>query len=197
MRTLSITITFHSAFRVGAASGRDGVDLAVDHSEPLGADHLKGMMRAVAGELSGLGALPPDLVDEVFGRAGGPASPWVWTPAMPSQGPWQVEVKHRVAIDADTGTAIQDHLVRGEQVWAPRGTFQILQARPAAHLAGSAAAERLDRHEALLRTCARGLHGLGAWRRRGLGRVGLTIDGEDHTRSAAAADLNLARGGTA
>jgi len=166
---LDFTVSFYSPFRVGAAYARDGVDAALDEHDPLPPDHLKGVMRAAAVGLFG----QHRVVQEVFGSAKTP-SPWSWSSATPSgqegQG-WSISRRHRVAIDPDRHSALKDHLVLGEQAWAPAARFQVSRV---GMLDAAALAE--DDHVLVLRCAAAGVHGLGAWRRRGLGWVGITPD---------------------
>lgn len=165
MTVLSFTVTFHSSFRVGSAYARDGVDAALDRHDPLPADHLKGMMRAAARDLL---RLPDTTQGEVFGDYVTP-SPWSWTSATPAGQGWDIAFRHRVKIDADTGSAAKDHLVRGEQAWAPVARFQV-------HRVTALDEVTLSRHVLVLRCAACAVHGLGSWRRRGLGWVGITSD---------------------
>jgi hypothetical protein len=165
MMILGFTVVFHSAFRVGSAYARDGVDAALDRHDPLPADHVKGLMRAAAASLPVAAAL----VDQVFGTPARP-SPWAWTSASPD-GDWDFGRRHRVQIDESTGAASKDRVVLGEQAWAGRARFEVSQVRALDHQAAAA-------HRLLLRASAAGVHGLGAWRRRGLGWVGLVPDGE-------------------
>lgn len=183
--SLVFTISFRSGFRVGASYGRDGIDLAVDHAAPLPGDHLKGLMRAQADRLAALGRVRREAVDAVFGTTAAP-SPWMWTDADPvvedgvtTQG-WQYTICHRVEIDPDAHAAIKDHLVSGEQAWSARAAFRVLQ---------RASVQNRPAHVSLLRLSARGVHGVGGWRRRGLGWVGVTPD--DGTDPAA--DLRTLR----
>jgi hypothetical protein len=161
---LSFTITFHTAFRVGASYGRDGVDAALDREDPLPADHLKGVMRAAAKSIAG-----EALTDEVFGSTRTPAA-WAWTAARLVAGAgWYFDHRHRVEIDHDTHAARKDHLALGELAWVDKARFEV-------HPLRRLVAEDERRHVALLRTAAAAVHGLGAWRRRGLGWVGIEPD---------------------
>lgn len=167
MTVLGFTITFHGPFRVGAAYARDGVDAAIDHDDPLPADHLKGVMRFAAVTLLGT---RHRALDEIFGSVRAP-SPWSWSSATIASGnqeDWNIGSRHRVTIDPKTHSAVKDHLVLAEQA-APRTTawFEVTQV---GRLAPHDAAE----HRLILRCAAAGVHGLGAWRRRGLGWVGIT-----------------------
>jgi len=153
-------VVFHEGFRVAGAYARDGVDLASDAIDPLPADSLKGVMRAAAVSLVGR----TGLVERVFGT---PATPsvWAWSGArLPEGQTWQVGVRHRVSIDAQAHAARPDLLVTAERVWAPQATFTVTRV---GYLDPSAEAD----HLALLRVSAGAVHGLGGWRRRGLGWV--------------------------
>ena len=161
MTTLGFTITFYGPFRVGAAYARDGIDAAIDHDDPLPADHLKGVMRDAAAAV--LGARHPKLA-EVFGSAKKP-SPWAWSSARTGDGEWHISNNYRVEIDPDTHSAKKDHLVFGEQAWPRQAAFTVT---------GPASPD--EDHLLVLRCAAAAVHGLGAWRRRGLGWVGITPD---------------------
>jgi hypothetical protein len=161
---LGFTVTFHSPFRVGAAYASDGVGAALDHDDPLPADHLKGIMRAAAADLLGAGH---PAVGEVFGSHRTP-SPWAWSSAVPTAS-WEFGERHRVAIDEVTHSARKEALVLGEQAWTPTAKFEVMRA-------GVVPEERVDEHVLVLRCAAAGVHGLGAWRRRGLGWIGRTPD---------------------
>ena len=176
MTVLGFTVSFHGPFRVGAAYSRDGVNAALDEGDPLPPDHLKGMMRAAAVSLLGRHRA----VAEVFGSATAP-SPWSWSSAtLDGQAvrEWSISRRHRVAIDRDRHAARKDHLVLGEQAWAPAARFEVCLAG----LLDAVALAEAD-HVLLLRCAAAAVHGLGGWRRRGLGWVGITP--EDGQVSAA------------
>lgn len=164
MTVLSFTITFHSPFRVGASSARDGVSASIDHDDPLPADHLKGVMRAAAGQL--LADHEHPAIGQVFGSPRTP-SPWSWSHATPETS-WTIVRRHRVAIDEQTHSAKKDQLVLAEQAWTPTAGFTITKA---AAIQGTL---QESSHVALLRCAAAGVHGIGGWRRRGLGWVGIT-----------------------
>lgn len=164
MTTLGFTVTFHSPFRIGAAYASDGVGAALDRDDPLPADSLKGVMRAAATEL--LGKDHP-AVSEVFGSPGRPSA-WAWSSAIPSQQP-KVDQRHRVSIDPAKRAACKEALVLGQQAWMPTATFEVSRLG----LFLSDGLTEAD-HILILRCAAAGVHGLGAWRRRGLGWVGIT-----------------------
>lgn len=180
MTVLGFTVTFHTAFRVGASSARDGIQRPLDQADPLPADHLKGIMRAAAAQL--LGGRDHWAVGEVFGTMRTP-SPWSWSSAEPATvGAWHFGSRHRVAIDAGTHSAKKDHLVQAEQAWAEKARFTVTWTG-ALDPAGAAT------HILVLRCAAAGVHGLGGWRRRGLGWVGIAPDDSPIT----AADVRALR----
>jgi CRISPR/Cas system CSM-associated protein Csm3 (group 7 of RAMP superfamily) len=158
---LGFVIRFHSGFRVGGSYADDGIDAAGTDFDPLPADSLKGVMRAAAANL--LGEKHP-LVGEVFGDTRTPSA-WSWTAAQPiGEGTWTPSLRHRVAIDSQEFAALKEHLVLAEQMWVPQARFTIERIR---HLT----LVQARRSVALLRVSAGTVHGLGAWRRRGLGWV--------------------------
>lgn len=195
MTVLSFTVTFYSPFRVGAAYARDGVAAALDPDDPLPADHLKGLMRAAAGQL--LADRDHPAILEVFGSARSP-SPWSWTHATPTSGngtpnAWDPPSRrHRVKIDEDSHSAVKDHLVLAEQTWAPAARFTVSRA---GMLVPGGLPEAV--HATLLRCAAAGVHGLGAWRRRGLGWAGITPDDGQVTADDVAVIRALAGSGEA
>jgi hypothetical protein len=159
-RSLEFVVRFHAPFRVGSAYARDGVHAALDRHDPLPADHLKGLMLFAAAEL-----IDKSSMDEVFGSAARQGA-WAWSSARPDCPQWTFSRRHRVAIDSGTHTAMEDHLVLGEQAFAASARFSVDRIR------------HLDPPEAewqilVLRVAASGVHGIGAWRRRGLGWVGI------------------------
>jgi hypothetical protein len=179
---LGFTVTFHGPFRVGSAYARDGVDAALDRHDPLPPDHIKGLMRAAAADILGLGLAG---VGEVFGSPAGP-SPWSWSAAQPL-GDWEFSYRNRVTIDPVSRSALKDHLVLGEQAWAARARFEVSRAGPMTQ-------DAADRHVLVLRCAAAAVHGLGSWRRRGLGWVGIVPDGGPVSAEDVAAMLSLAGG---
>lgn len=168
MTVLAFTVTFHGPFRVGAAYARDGISAAIDPHDPLPADHLKGVMRAAAAQL--LCGPGHPAISAIFGSPQAP-SPWSWSHAVPvGQADWKITRRHRVKIDPERRSAVKDHLVVGEQAWAPEARFAVTRVGmipPDAVIPETA-------HVSLLRCAAAGVHGLGGWRRRGLGWVGIT-----------------------
>jgi hypothetical protein len=171
---LGFSLRLHAPFRVGSAYARDRVDAALDRDDPLPADHLKGVIRDAAAQLLGADHL---LVRAVFGSPEAPSA-WAWTSATP-QAPdaWTFTRRHRVTIDADTHTASKDHLVLGEQAWTPAARFEIHRIRPVAVPSSPDGPGYTETdHVTLLRAACCAVHGLGAWRRRGLGWVGIVPD---------------------
>lgn len=187
MTVLAFTITFHSPFRVGAGYARDGVHAALDRDNALPADHIKGVMRAAAADLFGNDR--HWAVTEVFGAAAAP-SPWSWSAAEPlnERREWKFDFRHRVSIDPDQHSAVKDHVVQGEQAWAEAARFTITRngiRQPGHQLTD-------DDHVRILRCAAAGVHALGAWRRRGLGWVGITPDNAQVTAEDVAVIRTLA-----
>lgn len=174
---VTVSMSFLTWFRVGAAYPLDGLDLSVDHDDPVPADHMRGLMRAEARWLVSLGVGTDRLVSEVFGTSGAPGA-WAWGPVHPTQ-QWRFEHRHRVAIDDATHTARSDQLVAGEVAWAPEAHVRITQVRQVPNVAD---------HERLLRLAACSVHHIGSWRRRGLGAVRVTVD-----PTPCAADLHALR----
>lgn len=177
----TFTIAFHSPFRVGAAYGIDGVDLAVDLHDALPGDHLKGVMRASADQLAAARFVDPVLVGAVFGTIRTPC-PWTWFGARPDDLEYSVQVRNRVHVDPVTHAATKDMLVSGAQAWAMTATFEICPLE---------AVEDVKRHQALLRLAARHTQHLGSWRRRGLGWVTIAPTVE---APSASDDLDLLMG---
>ncbi|MEU3136982.1 RAMP superfamily CRISPR-associated protein [Streptomyces sp. NPDC006854] len=186
---MRVTIDFHGPFRVATGMGRPGIDAAVDRDNLLPAATLKGLMRDSAERL-----LPglPHLVEAVFGGPRHP-TPWGWEAARFPPGPRPqspgaphddgqaedrprgqpvVTTRARVRLDEDTGAALRDHLLYGEEVWAHSAEFTVTQHGPLLDTGGP----RLDRngHLTVLACAAAGVHSLGADRRRGLGWVHCT-----------------------
>ncbi|MGH3283641.1 MAG: RAMP superfamily CRISPR-associated protein [Streptosporangiaceae bacterium] len=176
MTVLAFTITFHSPFRVGAAYAQDGVHAAIDRDDPLPADHVKGVMRAAAADL--FGDHRHWAIAEVFGSPAAP-SPWSWSAATPAgvPGQWEFGRRHRVRIDPEKHSAMKDRLVLGEQAWAEAARFTV--ARAGTLQSGHRLGE--EDHVRILRCAAAAVHGLGSWRRRGLGWVGITPEDAEIT----------------
>ena len=177
MKEAAFRIVFHSWFRVGAAYPRDGVDVTVDHDDPLPATHLKGVMRAEARWLAGLGYGNTRLIDAVFGTPSN-SSPWRWSLVEPSRS-WKYDTRQRTAIDDESHTALKDHTVSGELVWAPAATFTLVQ---------QCEVDDVQAQLTLLRVAGASVHAVGAWRRRGLGTVSVVPE-----PAIAPADLELLR----
>ena len=159
-RSLEFVVRFHAPFRVGSAYARDGVHAALDRHDPLPADHLKGLMLAAAAEL-----IDKPGLDAAFGSAARQGA-WAWSSARPDDPQWTFSRRHRVAIDSGTHTAREDHLVLGEQAFTPSARFAVERVRYLEPL-------EAEWQALVLRVAASAVHGVGAWRRRGLGWVGI------------------------
>jgi hypothetical protein len=190
MTVLAFTVTFYSPFRVGGAYASDGVSATVDRGNPLPADHLKGVMRAAAAQL--LTSLDHSAIEAVFGSPKSPA-PWSWSGATPAgREDWEITRRHRVTIDEQAHSARKDHLVLAEQAWAPAARFTVTRVGMVPGDDGLPESA----HLALLRCAAAGVHGLGGWRRRGLGWVGITPDAGPVTAGDITVIQALAAAGT-
>src|SRR6185312_11704400 len=72
-----------------------------------------------------LGSSRHPAISAVFGSPRTP-SPWAWSHATPlGQSDWTITQRHRVTIDEQTHSAAKDHLVLGEQAWAPQARFAV------------------------------------------------------------------------
>lgn len=173
-------IAFHTPFRVGTGSARNGLDDSVNRDNPLPGSSLKGLMRAASREV--LGA-PDDLIGAVFGTER-IESPWAWTDAEVDLA--GVPVQARIKIDDASGTVQKDFLFIAEQIESGGASFEIVQR-------SRIGAQELPRHEALLTLAALAVRQIGADRRRGLGWVTIApAAGRGKTSDL----LALVRGGT-
>ena len=179
MTELTFAITFHGWFRVGAELGRDGLDVAIDHDDPLPGDSLKGAMLASARDV--LGDAP--VVARAFGTPAAP-SPWHWSSALPGKGGWTFDRTHRIEIDETSDTARKDHLVVSELAWAADARFTVTQL-------GRLTADECTQQVVTLVAAARATHHLGGWRRRGLGWVGIAATTDPATGVDLTAVLEL------
>lgn len=182
---LTFRVTFHTPFRVATGSPSEGADAATDRRVPVPGSSVKGVMRAAARDV--LGGCGPrqsggdhPLVTEVFGdveRLGGPAEanacPWHWDDVdlgLPLPEP---QLRNRIRVDRELGTAASGHLLVAEELAPMTGTLQIWRS-------GRIAPNRLDPQRALLAVSAALVDGVGADRRAGTGWVSLTpIDEPD------------------
>ena len=163
---LVFTLDFHRPFRVGASHGRDGTHQTVDTDEPIGAAHLKGLMRAAARTRL---LLPDSVVERVFGSTAAPC-PWSWQPVAPVSEWGSPKLRTRISVDSEHHATIEDHLVVAEQLsGASRASFAVTRHR-------YIAAADLETHLLVLRCAGAAVHHLGAWRHRGLGWIGITPD---------------------
>ncbi len=174
MSKITITITFYTPFRVGSGSAGEGLDVTLNHDEPLPEAHVKGLMRAAArrflpGTEHNGNFTDHALVREVFGAR--TESPWHWDPVV-----WKdkvslsYETDIRIALDERRRTR-RGSLQIAEQVRAESATMDIW-------LAGSLDKERIDIHVALLSLAASMVQDIGAQRARELGWVGITTEPE-------------------
>jgi CRISPR/Cas system CSM-associated protein Csm3 (group 7 of RAMP superfamily) len=167
-----VTLTFHGPFRVATGRRRPGVNAVVDRDDLLPASTLKGLMRDSAERL-----LPdlPGLVATVFGAARRPTA-WAWESARFPEEP-KIGTRARVRIDKNTGAAVRDHLMYGEEVWARTAEFSVTRHSALPPSAGPQLTE--EDHLTVLACSAAGVHSLGSGRRRGLGWVQCTTTAPD------------------
>lgn len=163
---MKFEIRFLTPFRVAAGHAGYGADATVDRGVPLPASSIKGIMRSTARDLL---RLPAELVDPVFGTGRGP-SPWSWSDALPvGDGPLaaDIQLRARIQIDPETGTARDGALSIAEEVHATRLNFTVTRT-------GWIEEQDRDRHQLVLMVSARAVTALGGDRRRGLGWVAVT-----------------------
>jgi len=173
---LTFAIDFHAPFRVGAAYPKDGLDLTPDLDDPLPADHLKGLMRAEAASLCQLLTLSPELVAETFGTSAAPSA-WHWSSVVSGHDWTRPQVRHRVARNRETQTALRDHLVAASAMYEKSAWFSV-------SCDEGLTTKMQQRQAALLRLSARSVHHLGGWRRRGYGWCGIRVRDDSSLGSA-------------
>lgn len=161
MDDLSFTVHFHGPFLIATGDAHLGFDTAADHTNPLPATTLKGVMRDSLEQLRTHLSIGPAEVDAVFGAAAQPSA-WSWTDATVHEPLFRERA--RVRIDAGTGTADPGSLQFADEVWADSATFKIAQREPLDSKA-------LDRQRNLLVIAGAGVHAIGSDRRRGRGWV--------------------------
>lgn len=163
--TLKFALALLTPFRIGTHHGGDGTHVTLDTDEPVNGDHLKGLMNAAARYTL---QVRKDVADSVFGSPANPC-PWNWSAAEPDNGWATPRQRNRVRIDPDRHAAAEDQLVFADQLPATHATFTVSRHRnvPASDLAC---------HLLILRCSGAAVHGLGGWRNRGLGWVGITPD---------------------
>lgn len=155
---MRFNVTFHTPFRVGTGSARDGLDDTINSKNPLPGSSIKGLMRAASREVI---AAPEALIGAVFGSEHR-ESPWAWTDADIDVAAMPVQA--RIKIDESSGTVQKDFLFIAEQVESRGATFEVVQR-------GRLSADGLRRQQALLVLSAMAVRQIGADRRRGLGWV--------------------------
>lgn len=158
MVAVKFEIQFFGPFRVSTGLAGAGSDATVDLADALPASSLKGVMRSAAKQLFGA-----ELAGEVFGTARA-SSPWSWSGA--ELGLWTLKRRARVAIDEDTGTAVDEALQFAQELWPNGATFSV-------DLNAYLDSERRKQHEVVLLVSAHAVHAIGSDRRRGLGWVGI------------------------
>lgn len=160
---VTVSVVFHTPFRVAGGSANDGVDATYRADNPLPASTLKGLMRSQASRILGLSK---PVVQEVFGSELA-ASPWWWSDAELID--TRVSVRTQLRIDDESGTAANGAVRTADQLW-PSGARFVVARRDAVP------AHRLSAHLAVLEASARSVTALGESRRRGMGWVSLRPD---------------------
>lgn len=175
MTTITLTITFNTAFRIATGRAGEGADDVIDPDNPLPASSLKGVLRDAARQL-----FPPKLtgddewrdhplVNEVFGWRGSQQSPWHFSDGEIDN----PRYKSRVRIAVGENRKVEPGaMFVGEELYASTASATITRVRPLSD-------ERTELHAALLHVASRLVDGIGADRRRGLGWVSVSTDSTD------------------
>lgn len=172
MTTVTLTITFNTAFRIATGRAGEGGDQIIDRENPLPASSLKGVLRDAARQLLPASPTADDkwqdhpLVTEVFGGRGSRQSPWHFSDAEISAPRYKSRVRIRVGENRKVEPGA---MFVGEELYAPSATATITKVRPLC-------AEATTLHAALLHVASRLVDGIGADRRRGLGWVSIATD---------------------
>lgn len=155
MIRIHVQVTMHGPFRVSTGVAAHGLDAVVD-PERIPASSLKGVMRAAAVEILGIG---PERLTRIFG-GGGDASPWAWNDLrLPEDR--QITTRVRIPIESESGAAAKGGLFHAQEAWVAQPVnFEIEQVAATTDPAADAL---------ILAAAARAVKGLGASRRRGLG----------------------------
>jgi hypothetical protein len=157
VRTIALTLHFHTASRIATGRAARGLDAVLDH-ERIPASSLKGLMRAAAVEIL---ALPPSRVAAVYGSAG-QGSPWAWNDiALPSGDGKRITTRVRIPIDPVTGVAREGGMFHAEELW--------LQDPVTCTVDQTRMVPDADDQALVLAASAMAVKGIGASRRRGLG----------------------------
>ena len=155
---LRFTMTFHTPFLTATGAAAEGYDASIDLSRPLAPTAIKGLMRSAATDTL---CLRTDLVERVFGSVKLPTA-WRWSVEAPVTDVTPVD-RHRVEIDDDTRTAVDNHLQYVRAGYVPSIDFTVERAG------------QVGREERVaVIASGRAIHAIGAQRRRGLGWVGVT-----------------------
>lgn len=179
MRIIEVEISSHTPLRIATGRAQRGLDAVLDPRR-LPASSLKGVMRAAASEVLGLGE---PVVSEVFGAPGSPSA-WAWSDADLPDGPdKQITTRVRIPIDATTGVAVPGGMLHAEELW--------LDAPVSFTIEQIAAVDHAERQSAVLAAAAMAVKGIGASRRRGLGWTTWrpTIDGKPVDAGSLAATI--------
>lgn len=175
MTTITLTITFNTAFRIATGRAGEGADQVIDRDNPLPASSLKGVIRDAARQLLRPTLKSDDewsdhpLVNEVFGWRGSQQSPWHFSDGELDNPRYKSRV--RVAVGENRKVEPGAMFV-GEELYASTASATLTRVRPLSD-------ERADLHAALLHVASRLVDGIGSDRRRGLGWVSVSTDSTD------------------
>lgn len=167
--TLTLKITFGTNVRIGTGSAADGLDETIDHSAPLTAGSLKGVMREEARWLlPGQEGQDHPFVQTVFGGPGGASSPWNFD-VVPDVEP---AYTNRASLRLDeNGHVVDGALLIKEEASIASATVTIAPRCPVTSDGLPPGLEQQARecHLALLHLSARAAEKLGQRRTRGMG----------------------------
>lgn len=176
--SLTMTMTFATAFRIGTGTAGRGLDEVIDPGDPLRASSIKGVLRAEARLLiPGNGGDDHPFVRAVFG---GTQVPSPWNLAVSIDRALQVLPQIGIKLNPD-GQVEPGAMLMKEVVAVPTATLTITRRRPLTRqgLPEEVTGDPEDYHLALLHVSARLVEKLGQRRTRGLGWVAITSTERD------------------
>lgn len=174
MTVIRFSVRFHQPFLVRSGAAAGGLDAVARFWNPLPASSLKGAMRHASRDVL---RVPPDTVDEVFGRASrqgtsqsraveSRAGAWAWTDAGPVTG-FVRHTRPRNRVDPITGVVHPEALTFTEEFWQDPNVDISYAVEQVETLTPDAAA----RHTIVLQASVWAVTALGSWRNRSMGAV--------------------------